>query len=373
MLKVFFVLLFELTTIIIFSAILVSYLMRWDTQNKHSRFELFLLCLGLGPGVVSLIIYYLFLFIPQAGSLFYFVTVFVFFLCLAALNWRYLLKLNVNFYEGLDLNSQIDFSNIPPFPGIKRVTSIFNGAKIKFWIFLGLAGVFIYYWFKKVLNDPITGHDILEYAFQGKIFGDGMFIQYVKYRFDPDSNFFYVGLHGFSFPLLHAWERVVGNVLGVSSDLYFRSITGLYGFFILLVLFYFLNKRSFLLACFCIVLVYGTNGFRLTLTEYHIDTYRIYFLIGSFVFLGYFLKHQDMVSLVGFSLFAGLHSFSHSLGVFVSVFAFFSLFVFVKANLKERLRFALISIFIILLTGGIHYLLDSIIGTGWIFQELKYY
>jgi hypothetical protein len=78
-----------------------------------------------------------------------------------------------------------------------------------------------------------------------------------------------------------------------------------------------------------------------------------------------------LVVLLG--LFAGGQAYIHSLGVFIAVFISISFFVFYPSQIKEKVKFSLLLFLTILLSGGIHYIMDVFFGTGWIFQEIKYY
>ncbi|MBK8949151.1 MAG: hypothetical protein IPM68_09940 [Flavobacteriales bacterium] len=62
-------------------------------------------------------------------------------------------------------------------------------------------------------------HDVLEYGVQGRWFLDTLEATYQRLRFDAVSGFYYVGLHGFSFPLLFTWEGLWERLTGATATL----------------------------------------------------------------------------------------------------------------------------------------------------------
>jgi hypothetical protein len=227
----------------------------------------------------------------------------------------------------------------------------------------------------QIIEIPIMGHDMLEYAIQAKHFGKHKIIEYVSNRFHTENNFYYVGLHGFSFPLLGTWEYIFNETMGFYfNDFYLKSITSYYALLILLIQFYWVKKTSFLLAVFSNIMLFLTYGFYITIYEYHIDTFRIFMTISSFITLAYAVENsKDKFAIILFGILCGAQAFIHSFGVFISVFMVLSFFVFSKEKWLYKIKKSLAITSIILLMGGIHYIVDVFFGTGWIFQQIKFY
>jgi hypothetical protein len=85
------------------------------------------------------------------------------------------------------------------------------------------------------------------------------------------------------------------------------------------------------------------------------------------------LQHPGRKTALLFGAAAGMTAFVHSLGVFMVVFELALVFVFLKQPWLYRMRLLTYCVIMVLLLGGIHYLIDTFYGTGWIFQEIKYY
>ncbi|MCI5058597.1 MAG: hypothetical protein MRY83_20970 [Flavobacteriales bacterium] len=244
---------------------------------------------------------------------------------------------------------------------------------IKTIIFLTL-GYFIYQWFGMLFSRAIVGHDMLEYAIQAKYFADQKVIEYVQNRFHPQNNFFYVGLHGFAYPLLGSWEFLVADTLNLnSSDFYFRSATGYYGFLLGLLQFYWLKKVSQKLAIIGSILLFLTLGILLSITDYHIDMFRIFMISASMSLLAQSVKNKNSLEIVALGLFLGAQAFIHSLGVFIACFVVFSFLLFYPESISVKIRKTALITALVMAAGGIHYVVDVLFGTGWIFQEIIYY
>jgi hypothetical protein len=220
----------------------------------------------------------------------------------------------------------------------------------------------------------ITENDYLEYGILGNYFFDNKDISYLKERFLRESYFYYVGLHGFTFPLAKVYERIVNSFFFINSDLYFKSISGVYSVLTLL-LFYristkFLNSKQSILAL-CIFAF--TYGFFIISLRFHIDTFRLFYFSVSFLFLIEASKKFDTPTAIVSGIILGSHSFAHSLGVFVAFFWIFSLLInsIIQKSFSAINYFYLVMFF--LLFGGGHYILEVLLGTGWIFQKIDFY
>jgi 4-amino-4-deoxy-L-arabinose transferase-like glycosyltransferase len=116
-----------------------------------------------------------------------------------------------------------------------------------------------------------------------------------------------------------------------------------------------------------------TYGFYLAFITYHIDCTRIFLLLLSLYFMASLLKYPGRKSALLFGAAAGLAAFAHSLGAFLVIIELLLVFVFLKQQMLNRIRLMSYSVVLVLLFGGLHYLIDTFYGTGWVFQEIKYY
>lgn len=322
--------------------------------NKTHMLILFFLMTGLSPYLATLIIYYSLYILPHQSNIFYLMIVFLMYLLIYILfhkksTWRSLWKMLTE-----SLNRKIHFVLI----------SIIS--------FLGI--IFLLGWMYYISVKPITEHDTLEYATQGKVFYEQKVISYQPHRYDKHSGFYYVGLHGFSFPLLATLERMT-NIFINSNDYFFRSINSIYGMLILMVFFlYSFEKTNFFYAIIMSVSLLFTYGFFETIMKYHIDHFRIFFLVSSIYVLVQFFDHIKNTSCLNvLGLFLGAQSNTHSLGFMLACILLCSLFLFLPFVLKDRMKIISYLFFLMMLYGGIHYVCDVFFGTGWIFKEVKFY
>lgn len=347
-----FLLVFLLSNLLLSTGISL-WLSKKNTEIAYSNTELWLYCLGLGPALTSLIIYFSFLLLPGQASFFYIVMVCA---CIAALFFSSRKQIR-------PIGSMYAKSMLQTIQKADRYT-------VAFFSFLL---VFIAYVTYKTISVPITGHDTLEYALFAKaLFGDKA-IHYAAFHHFPDTGFYFVGLHGFSFPLLATWERLVNSLFLIDTDFYFRSITAYYSILLLGVCFYWLRKLSSMYAITGILLMICCFGYFSLLTSYHLDTYRILLLVVSWIFFVHAVRFGDMLSISLFGIFSGAQSFIHSLGFILALAALGILFFLLKDTLLQRFKKTIWAGILILLFGGIHYLIDIFWGTGWIFNTIKYY
>jgi hypothetical protein len=331
--------------------------------------------LALAPYLTSLMLHYLLWLFPFQSTIIYvfiIILVFTLVLLIAKNNTNKVIQYISSKLKFIDYNSkpnQLFLEN--KFFKIYASKRIVLFSNIALW---GIILISFYYWIKQILETPISSHDMLEYAIQAKHFAREKLIAYVPNRYHAENNFFYVGLHGFSFPLLGTWEYLFSEIFGVhDNDYLFRSFTGYYGFLILVLVYYFMKQYSRLPAISSILLLVLSYGFFLTLTNYHIDTYRIFMILAAFVVLALAIKYTSKITLILFGVFAAAQAYIHSLGVFIAIFLCLSFFIFYPAKFSQKARQSFILFIIIILFGGIHYVMDVFLGTGWIFQEIKYY
>lgn len=238
----------------------------------------------------------------------------------------------------------------------------------------GFGVFFLLAWSVYLNYKGLTEHDTLEYAVQGKMFYETKHVSYDSHNYDPESGFYYVGLHGYTFPLLASWERIWNGLAGVQSDFFFRSINSIYGILILLSLSFVVykasSKRTALFFLFGLIFSYG---FFETILKYHIDLYRIFFLSLSLIGMYFLVRKPSMPLAIILGIFLGAQANAHSLGALLYIIQVGVIFLFLPLNFQKKLKFTFSLLAVSLLFGSIHYVFDVIWGTGWIFQEIKFY
>lgn len=237
-------------------------------------------------------------------------------------------------------------------------------------IIIILFTIFLLSWLYYTSTKIWYEHDKFEYAVQGKIFYEQKIIHYDLHRYDKNSGFYYVGLHGFSYLLLSTLERMTNSILD-SGDYFFRSIDYIYGILVLLIFFIYSYEKTNLAYAFIITLsLLYTIGFFEILTRYYIDDFKIFFIISTIYLLVYcftYLKDKNCLNI--FALFLGAQSNAHSIGFILAGILLFSLFLFLPFTFKERIKIVFYLFILMIFYGGLHYLLDIIWGTRWVLDK----
>jgi len=358
-----------------FSISLNAIILKLDTNKVIDTPLVLIFSLALAPYITSLLLHYLLWLFPNQSSLLYVfvvVSVFTLFLLISKSNIKTVLQYifsKLKFTVKSNTGDKLFLEN--------KYFKLYFNKRIVFFSNITLLSVVLlvcYFWVKQIIGTPISGHDMLEYAIQAKHFAREKLIEYVPNRYHIENNFFYVGLHGFSFPLLGTWEYLFSENFGVyDNDYFLRSVNGYYGFLIFCLVYHFMKKYSRFYALASILLLLSSYGFYLTLSSYHIDTYRIFMILSAFAGLAIALKYPSKISLMLFGIFAAAQAYIHSLGVFIAIFLSISFFIFYPGKFSQKALQSFVLFLIIMLFGGVHYVMDVFFGTGWIFQAIKYY
>ncbi|MCX6582758.1 MAG: hypothetical protein NT166_21490 [Candidatus Aminicenantes bacterium] len=381
-----FIIKFILTNIL-FSLIIGCVLVRINTLNRVNKLdkfnwftgsgekvpnlELMLYSLGLGPVFTVLILYYLLLVFHGLPNYFYLGVVFLVYLAL--LVWgRKSIPLAVRHD---DPPSPEDHENKPlGVPScLGALVANFMPGKGKrlghilfFSFLLVLLAVFMYLYLGSILQVPIADHDILVHGNIGKMYYQEKALTYSENISNSIDGFFFIGSPKPSFSLLLTWEMMMNRGFAGSNDLsfdiYFRSISVYYGLLILAVAFYWLYRRNRYLALLGIVVMFSGLKFFQVFMSYHLDSYRLFFLILSWVFLAYSLRSKAPLALLLLGIFSGFTAFTHLIGLLAALVNVLAFFLFQEASFKERLLKTMALSLIILLFGGIHYVLEAIWG-----------
>jgi hypothetical protein len=224
------------------------------------------------------------------------------------------------------------------------------------------------YWFGVPLwLRPIVGHDVVGYAFMGKLLFHERSLQPIWVKDFSDRGFYYLTLHMPSFSLLLVWENLLASLAGVAQDFYFRTIGLYYALLLMAIQYIWLARTNKLLALAGWVLLLTSSVFLDSMKLLHIDSFRIFFLSVSWIFLAYHWKNQDFTSLVGFSLFGGLAAAAHALCGLLTCMGLAFLPLFMKGGLGKRVSHTAQACGMVLLFGGAHYVFDLCWGRRWLF------
>ncbi|MCU0284943.1 MAG: hypothetical protein MUF15_00965 [Acidobacteria bacterium] len=363
-----FIIKFILTNII-FSLIMGFVLVRLNTASALKKFiklnwfngagekvanlELMLYALGLGPIFTVLILYYLLLIIHGLPNIFYLAA--VIFIYLFLLYWGrksiplLLRELREKFQKAWVVDKK------------KRRQII-----LYFGFLLVLMVVFVYLFGGIILRVPIGDHDTLVHGNIGKMYYMEKAVKYTDNMYNSIDGFFFIGSPKPAFSLLLTWEMIMNRGFAGSNDLtfdiYFRSISVYYGFLIIMIIFYWLYRRNRYLALLGILVLFSSLKFFQLFINYHLDSYRLFFLILSWIFLVYSLKNKEPLAFLLFGVFTGFTAFTHLIGLLVALVNIFVFFLFQEAPFKERIIKSLVLSLIIFCFGGIHYVLEAIWG-----------
>jgi hypothetical protein len=356
----------------VFPGAVLRVMQYFDRRNNLSDSQLLLLSLGITPFLISLIIYYLLVLLPHKPAYFYFSIISACFLIPGYLCRNHkragIKEIIKGFFKDL-------YKARPEQAGIMKIQAsektiylrpdkLFVLCSLSLFVILGI----------RQTGSFISGHDMLEYSVQGRYFGEQKNIVYEQYHFNPENDFYYVGLHGYSFPLIRTWEYFFGEMLlKTDTDYLFRNISLYYYLLLFLFGFTLLSAKPFYIKLLWSVIMYLPLGFSNFMIGPHIDAYRIFMISVSLLLLYKAIECNHNFMFMLLFVFTGAQAFIHSLGVFIATIIMLSFFLFVNKKMKDKLLLTAVFGFILLLMGNIHYLLDTFIGTGWIFQSIKYY
>lgn len=238
----------------------------------------------------------------------------------------------------------------------------------KWHLILALALLFVAVFFY-ASGKSLTEHDTLEYALQGKHFFNTLSVYYTPYPYHAENGFYYIGLHGFAFPLVFTWELFMNKVLNLEGTILFQSINAIYAILLLCLVYSELKKYGLKYAIIATLLIAFTTGFIFNALQFHLEMLRQFLFLVFIIMFVRSLKSFSLLNMLIFAAIAGLQSTVHSIGAISSVIALAILFIFWIVNVKEKKYLhAFYSSVVLILFGWIHYILDILIGTGWILK-----
>jgi hypothetical protein len=315
--------------------------------NKHVKNNslfAFSASIGLALPLSALLLNYLFLFLNPLPKLIYLLVIFGLFMVLFFTQKKYIQSFVLQIYsEFLSLFGKYSLISL-------------------IVLFTFIVGQISYSIFK-----PFTEHDSFEYAIQGRIFAKDLSIQYVKYRIDLNSGFFYVGLHGFLYPLIYSLENIFSSFVLNPTDSLFKGLNNFYSLFILILIGTYFKNKSLKLSWIVLLTLIFFYSFVFTALQTSIDHLRIYLLM---VFI---LLWKENITNFNYSLTAilfivlGLSANTHSLNMIIACFLFLAWSIQQLMN-KGHLGLIFFALFSFIAGGSFHYIIDTFWGSGWIFN-----
>jgi hypothetical protein len=240
--------------------------------------------------------------------------------------------------------------------------------------FVIVVGIVSLYAIRNLLLSTSLGHDFLEYIVQAGYMFDDKAIIYSKEIYNQQTGFYYVGLHGWSFPLQYTLERLVDSFTTFGFGLYIQSLTLWYGLLILAIVYAKLKEHFNLrYTISAILIMVFAKGYLIAASYSHIDSYRIFFFTLSVFFTLQIIHKSELRIIPLLAFMAGTSAFAHSLGVFVAVVLGATLLFYLQRDWITRIKYVVGFGLLVLIFGVVHYLIDIFYGTGWIFKEIDFY
>jgi hypothetical protein len=332
--------------------------MELDQRHVHSVPELLLYSLGFGPIGTSLLLYYLLLIMPHRADIFYISFVFAVYLLLLVLGRRQWARAYKEIKSCLDTT-------------LNRYRKSNSGAKLEYGLFaillIAFLSVFLFVFLKYTVKLPLYESDALKYAQMGKICFQEKSLEYRWVRYYRGNGSMSPDIHSApSYALLLTWEKMTGGLVKSDQDIYYKTVSAYYSLLILGIVIYWLSKRNKLLALLGGFALLSGFAFFITLFQQHLDSYRTFFVIISWIFLAYAVEKTDRLSFLLFGVSSGFAAYAHTSGAIMALINAIVYMVFVKGTWKYRIRKTYFLLTIIFIFGLIHYVLDVFWGRGWV-------
>lgn len=341
--------LFVLTNLC-FGGVVAAFLLGRNDRLQLPVWPLILVGMALGPFLTTLVLYYALALWHGIPPVLLLLLPVIFFVCLSFIardGWNQLLQ------------------------AVRSIPTALRDRSL--WFFLMGSAFLLFVAVIFLANKPLADHDVLEYAIQGRIFLRDLAIVYQQHHFDPASGFYYVGLHGFSFPLLFTWEGLTGSFVDMRSDLWVRSMTMWYCWLLIAFVWSIVRRTDRWLAVATSIALTVPVGFLFLLTIYHVDSYRIFFFTAALASFVALLQAPSRERLVLFAVLCGAQAFIHSVGAILAGTLCLVLLLFLPFAWGKRMAWVLSAAGVMLAAGAVHYVADVFFGTGWIFQDIIWY
>lgn len=365
-------------TNILFSFIIGLVLLRFQSRssapNRPTISEILLYALGLGPAVTVLLLYFLLLLLPHKSNFFYLLFIGLFYLGLIWLGRRSF---------GVIARGWAQFRSNTTTK--RRQHTSWQKARSALYILLIVVLLSLYWtgYHTIVEHNRLIGHDALIYANFGKMYDHDKAITYSRVMLPASNGFLFQGTPKPAFSLFLTWEYMLNHTLmdyqserefnkTIYFDAYYRSISGFYTLLILAVGFLWLYRLHPVLPFVGLVIMASGLHFFLMFADFHIDSIRIFFLVLSWLALYYALTIKEQWLLCLLAVFSGFAAFFHVIGLVIALINGFAFFLCAPEPWLKKTRCATLFLVIMVLCGGIHYLLEALGGAESGFSSYIY-
>ncbi|MEZ4755369.1 MAG: hypothetical protein R2817_00935 [Flavobacteriales bacterium] len=335
---------------LLFGAVLAAFLLRWAGVGALGPVATAMLGFGLAPFTISWVLNIALLVLPGQSHAMAIGSVLVAFTALASAagtGWQGLLSV---------MRSAMAAS-------VHR----------SLWPYLFFSAAILFGTALMITYKPLVDHDILEYGTQGKRFLRDMAIRYERHHYDASTGFYYVGLHGFSFPLLFTWEGLLRGLMNDQGDAWVRMQTPWTAWLTVSFIWAWVRRWDQWLAVWVAGAFTLTLGFLYLNTIYHVDPVRLFLFSASMALFIAVLRQPEPRILLLWGVVLGAHALTHSLGMILSPFMVLCFLISAQGTSAQRLRWSLVVVGPFLLAGGFHYVLDMTVGTGWLLKDITWF
>jgi len=273
--------------------------------------------------------------------------------------------------------TSVNASGIKLVAVLSTVTGIVGSVRNRFNFFRNFSRVQVLIGTLLLVISPLIyhltplGHDFAEYCLFSETLASHKSVNFDNYWYNEKSHFYYVGLHGFGFPLLGYYEASQSLNYGIENVYFTLKFTHVYYTILLIITGYFFfeksDKRLFSYYLFFLCLSFL---FLNTLTTIHIDTIRITTFLNCLLII-YLLIRKNLSRnyIYALSFMCGLAAFVHSINaILLGIFTGLTICL-----IDFKISRFTVTCFLFIIGGFIHYILDIFLGRGWIFDNIKFY
>lgn len=320
------------------------FIIDWVNYYISSTKSSIVLSLGVAPLLMSGMLYFMLLLLPNQSVFIYFTIGFGFLLAF---------KFFIKKYHQITLKplqTNLSFSKTE-----KTITIIL--------FLLFLLSVVYSAW------RPLSEHDTFEYMFLGKQLAFKKQLLISNYRYDENSGSYFVGMHGLLYPLLYAWQVLINQIMQVDSEWWFKSLSGFYTILFIAMFSSYLKIINHRLMVFGLCLLLTTYAMLFSMLQFHLEMIRLFLFVAVlYISISFIKVPKNQLGMLGLVL--GLQAGIHFIGLVISALVFVLVFFFMQQSSIQRTKILGMQFIIFLCTGALHYLLEYLLGDGYWWQKI---
>jgi hypothetical protein len=337
-----------LNLVVLYTLIIILpayFIIDWINYHISSTKSSVILSLGIAPLLMSGILYFLLLLLPNQSTIIYFaISLGLLISFNLYLKKKHQIALNRFYFKSLSFN---------------RTDKTITILMLSFFL-LSLA----YSAWR-----PLSEHDTFEYMFLGKQLALKKQLLISNYRFDENSGSFFVGLHGLLYPLLYTWQVFLNQIMHVDSEWWFKSLSGFYSVLFIAAFIGYLKIINHRLVLFGLCLLFTSYATVFSMLQFHLEMIRLFlFVIVLYVIVSFIKNPIKQLSMLGLLL--GIQAGIHFIGLVISLLAFVLVFFFMQQSFVKRTKILGMQFIIFLFAGALHYLLEYLLGDGYWWQKI---